>query len=52
MLLAVNATIYFLSIIPFTMIGKGTYNPNLIVSKEKEVSKFISLLAVCTFLCE
>lgn len=52
MLLAVNGTIYFLSAIPFIMLGRGDYNHGMVVSKEREVTKFTALLAVCTFLRE
>ena len=52
MLLAVNGTVYFLSAIPFIMLGKGDYNHDMVLSKEREVTKFTSLLAVCTFLRE
>lgn len=44
--------IYFLTIIPFVLLTKGSYNPGLVVSKEKEVAKFASIFAVCTFLRE
>jgi len=49
MLLVVNALVYLLSIIPFVKIHKGNFNPFLVISKEKEVAKFTSILAVCTF---
>jgi hypothetical protein len=50
LLLVVNAMVYFLSVIPFVMLGKGDYNHEMVVTKEREVTKFTSLLAVCTFL--
>lgn len=52
MLLAVNGIIYLLSGIPLVMLSKNDYNHNYAISKEKEITKFTSLLAVCTFLCE